>query len=121
MTTTQHTPGPWKLAENPIGWQPLISAEVADSIGPIWHVGIANARGRSHEEAKANARLIAAAPDLLAALKLAKNAIDAALPWLHPDGYRKNALEVEDPHAYCGEIYEEINNAIAKAAGEDQP
>jgi hypothetical protein len=65
--------------------------------------------------------LIAAAPDLLAALKLAKNAIDAALPWLHPDGYRKNALEVEDPHAYCGEIYEEINNAIAKAAGEDQP
>jgi hypothetical protein len=67
----------------------------------------------------ANARLIAAAPELLAALRLAKNAIDAALPWLHPDGYRKNALEVEDPQAYCGEIYEDITAAIAAATGEE--
>jgi hypothetical protein len=113
MTTTQHTPGPWSQGEdNPLN---------------IYgnHASVANVHGThptgasTEEEAIANARLIAAAPELLAALRLAKNAIDAALPWLHPDGYRKNALEVEDPQAYCGEIYEDITAAIAAATGEE--
>lgn len=109
MTTTQHTPhipGPWIREGAKIK---------AISHGKTFTIGQANGRNILKEGNEANARLIAAAPELLAALKLAKNAIDAALPWLHPDGYRKNALEVDDPHAYCGEIYEEINNAIAKA------
>ena len=106
MTTTQHTPGPWKLAENPIGWQPLISAEVADSIGPIWHVGIANARGRSHEEAKANARLIAAAPLMLSALRTALQAM----------GDTYDARDSDDD----GESFRDIiTAAIAAATGRD--
>jgi hypothetical protein len=115
MTTTQHTAGPWTQGDD----NPLSIYGKYTNVATVHGTHATGAR--TEEEARANARLIAAAPDLLAALKLAKNAIDAALPWLHPDGYRKNALEVEDPHAYCGEIYEEINNAIAKAAGEDQP
>jgi hypothetical protein len=105
-----HIPGPWIREGAKIK---------AISHGKTFTIGQANGRNILNEANEANARLIAAAPELLAALRLAKNAIDAALPWLHPDGYRKNALEVEDPHAYCGEIYEDITAAIAAATGEE--
>ena len=63
-----HTPGPWTQDEygsvkTPSGETLLVE-------------GVALA-GRSTEETRANARLIAAAPDLLAALKLAFQALDA--------------------------------------------
>ena len=80
--TDKHTPGPWGLwseeGHDKHG-HPLISV-CRNSQGPLpsgWlsvqpdgeHVCIAEARGKDDETALANARLIAAAPDLLAACK----------------------------------------------------
>ena len=69
MTTAAHTPGPWRhdwqfiVAPDPAGIHPDIHiAEIAES----------DECGRvaSHEQQQANARLIAAAPDLLEAAEL---------------------------------------------------
>ncbi len=69
-----HTPGPWKL--------------VQESVDPSWHI-ITAAGGRItvniHIEAGnatdiANARLIAAAPEMLEALKMAQQVINAHIP-----------------------------------------
>jgi hypothetical protein len=60
--TTAHTPGPWHIGMKP---GPMIygsdSSQVADLRGDLLDRG----------EAQANARLIAAAPDLLAAISRA--------------------------------------------------
>ena len=56
MTNTQHTPGPWAIEPDALGE----SSIVTDNGGTI-----ADVYGRN----PANARLIAAAPDLLAALQ----------------------------------------------------
>ncbi len=56
MADLKHTPGPWKVDEDD---------DVVSATG-LW---VAFAYGDSEEEAKHNARLIAAAPDLLAALR----------------------------------------------------
>ena len=52
-----HTPGPWSIKENAYLNQMI---DVEPSIGCVYGVG---------EEVQANARLIASAPDLLAALE----------------------------------------------------
>ena len=62
-----HTPGPWKAAL-PIGNPPFVSNEgtvVVQKVGPIG----------DYATAEANARLIAAAPELLEALKLLQTAL----------------------------------------------
>lgn len=56
MADLKHTPGPWKVDEDD---------DVVSATG-LW---VAFAYGDSEEEAKHNARLIAAAPDLLEALR----------------------------------------------------
>lgn len=62
MSTTKHTPGPWE-------------AEVRTPIGItyVWQGGTENAIAKVYagviEDAEANARLIAAAPELLDALQ----------------------------------------------------
>ena len=65
----EHTPGPWTIGEdadiNIMG--EVVSISILDSNGDS--VGEADARDLGRSEAVANARLIAAAPDLLAALK----------------------------------------------------
>lgn len=59
---TQHTPGPWKVLNDLSSWHLVpIDAECGK------HIGLAFT-GPPYPEAEANARLIAAAPDLLAAL-----------------------------------------------------
>lgn len=58
---TQHTPGPWKACF-PVGNPPFVGNEgtvIIQKVGPLGNTPIA----------QANARLIAAAPELLAALK----------------------------------------------------
>lgn len=63
---TQHTPGPWQLnADNRIVFVPT-NGFGNDNIAFI------NPEGKAPDLMEANARLIAAAPDLLEALKLAK-------------------------------------------------
>ena len=64
--TTQHTPGPW------------VAVELPTAIAIKSHMGnVANIqRGSMREQQQANARLIAAAPDLLEALKSLADYVD---------------------------------------------
>ena len=67
--TTQHTPGPWELGRvsapntgaTPIRWN-------GESLA--WACGTDSAHGFDEATARANARLIATAPELLDTLKL---------------------------------------------------
>lgn len=94
MTTTKHTPGPWMADHHPINgniWVTSQSVDVAACSGD-------DATG------KANAALIAAAPDLLAAAHLAADIFRRA-KWL-PGG--------TDPEAVA---LSALLAAIAKAEG----
>ncbi len=62
---SQHTPGPW--VTGPLGSSRGVEAQAFDG---SWKNICDKVRGGNPIEAKANAHLIAAAPDLLAALKL---------------------------------------------------
>ena len=91
---TKHTPGPWKLTEHDER-----SARIESRLEFIARIeGI----DWGSEECKANARLIAAAPDLLEALK--------NLLWQHDN----NAGQL------CGMALQDARAAIAKAEGEKQ-
>lgn len=59
----QHTPGPWKVTAND-GWHssPIVIVNCEESIAQASPIG-------SVEEQSANAKLIAAAPELLEALQ----------------------------------------------------
>ena len=67
----KHTPGPWRV-ENPEQFGRDIYAGRVQ-VASTFYIGI------SHEEEGANARLIAAVPDLLAALEQI-----AAISWVIP-------------------------------------
>ena len=90
---TIHTPGPWSLA---IGEHSVLSGGEG---GPFL---VAKMAMHDPEEGRANARLTAAAPDLLAV-----------------------AIELQESAAYWSEydvplgILDRINTAIAKATGND--
>ena len=73
----QHTQGPWIVNLDPrYPSEPCIDAVID---GVVWHVALChNAAGPEDGSAEANARLIAAAPELLATLK-------ALLPTLRAD------------------------------------
>jgi len=80
MTTTTHTPGPWKVEtwkyKTPAREVLTINTKfdaIAQTCG-LWRDG-----DDSANEEEANARLIAAAPDLLAALESQVSALDSAL------------------------------------------
>lgn len=66
MSESKHTPGPWRIFETDhgskiIGIGSEDGAGVADAGFGLW--------GGDSDEARANARLVAAAPELLEALK----------------------------------------------------
>lgn len=94
-TPQAFTPGPWKVRDDradellagaePSGW---VSIEAKE------YQTVASAYNRGYETNKANARLIAAAPELLEALKV----------------YRAK-------FGHCGSAAEQADAAIAKACG----
>lgn len=64
----KHTPGPWEIVEDN-GWLTIRphndkTGLVAGNIGGTYAIGL-----QGHEENKANARLLASAPELLEALQ----------------------------------------------------
>ena len=70
--TTQHTPGPWTTSSLPNGTEWTVSIDDGDMLADL--------TGCPNEQA--NARLIAAAPDLLAALqKIDANAAES-VEWI---------------------------------------
>ena len=91
MTQTNHTPGPWEIDD--------AAFDGLDIVSPQGRVAMLN-NGEPCEDADiwANARLIAAAPDML-----------AALVW---------AVETADTEQYEADWYAAARAAIAKAKGE---
>ncbi|MFY2855016.1 hypothetical protein ACOTJG_13670 [Achromobacter xylosoxidans] len=101
--TTNHTPGPW-VRDTGSGSGCDVRAENGRKVAATW--GINNGdphRPAYRAECDANARLIAAAPELLEALEWALRAMEA-----------RNPLWAE------GERFIAARAAIAKAKGEQQ-
>ena len=115
MSNSKHTPGPWRWTanyepaeleidigtyESPGYWgNPTLMAGDVCVVGcdEYWILG-----GDKYDpDGRANARLIAAAPDLLAALKVAEKAMQADI----------SGIDI-------GASFEQIRAAIAKATGE---
>ena len=67
---TKHTPGPWKAVngDNDLSGYFIRILSISDA-----EIAPARAYGDNKEQRQANARLIAAAPELLAALQLVEN------------------------------------------------
>ena len=105
--STQHTPGPWYVGTefNDQGRHIYAAQKVRHEDGDEWHPLIACTDDDERlVNWQANARLIAAAPDLLEALKLCESNISSLLASAHPKVY--------------GEWLTVVRAAIAKAKGE---
>lgn len=102
MTTAKHTPGPWRTNKD--------GDRVLGKEGPVCDVieckaPVLNEPQSFHaERQKANARLIAAAPDLLAALRTLMAWVDENVDYVEADPLLRVARA-----------------AIAKALGKDTP
>lgn len=100
QSIAKHTPGPWRVftAKPPndhkiIGIGELTGEGIADCGFGVWRGGSA--------EALANARLIAAAPELLAALKAARRYVETCA----------------DPFNKDDHVLKQVDAAIARATG----
>lgn len=110
MSQHPHTPGPWFLytdqvapptilageqVESPFG----VCTEAGDEIASVW-CGSSVGHEISVDEANANAQLLAAAPDMLSAIRSSLGSLEAE--------FGKGRAEVNFPELYA---------AIAKAEG----
>lgn len=85
---SKHTAGPWELKNTADIFTPLGATNAEGIAAPSndgWHIADCDMGGLCLAEVKANARLIAAAPDLLEALESALTAAEfekhPARPW----------------------------------------
>ena len=112
----QHTPGPWLADLETYPFMVRSQAEtwpLVDEIGK--EEGRAGAFVCNTGDNKANARLIAAAPDLLMALKECRNAIQGG-KMIAPYDSRGAGYEQTFGLAFL----DRLNSAIAKANGEQK-
>lgn len=106
----QHTPGPWRIDPgNPhlvlAGDTPIAGAGARQGFNPLVVWG----------EQQANARLIAAAPDLLASLNEIKAALSSGTYCVHRcDG---EMMSLVGDGFTVSDIFERADAAIAKAGG----
>ena len=113
MNNQKHTPGPWKVYR--YGKAALLRLAVGQANPPCNRITDVSAIGRSVEESRANANLIAAAPDLLAicqALHTHVNGINATMRATNRD-YANSTLCVA-----LSELIRDNAAAIAKAEGD---
>lgn len=103
---TKHTPGPWAATR----WQlfePLCGVQIAVSANDRRAIALTGLEGDKDEaESRANARLIAAAPELLAALKQIR------ADWAAIGDERQAPDEIN-----VNEHWDAVDAAIAKAEG----
>lgn len=102
MSENKHTPGPWVATTTPAG-----KGKVTDSNG----FSIANTTAGPYLEQRTNARLIAAAPEMLEAL-------EKAAPYIPGNACDAKAA-LNKPVSECY-ILPMVQDAIAKAKGGDQ-
>ena len=108
MTTTQHTTGPWTQGDDN-------SLSIYGKYTSVAKVDGTHATGaRTEEEAQANARLIASAPELLAALQQAA----LVLKWAVQESKGKVKAEIVGGWAHHAE---KAMGIIAAATGEVRP
>ena len=105
----EHTPGPW-IVTRPFPNRAILLIEQYTETDTAWIARTVDSTGRPHiqKEVEANARLIAAAPDLLAACEL-------SLAWLDSVCDENFSLGAEPEGV---EAKRQIVAAIAKAKGE---
>ena len=121
---TLHTPGPWTFERNgksdsgrepkgvPYFWINL------DAPGHLGGMRCSGHASQTDEESVANARLIAAAPDLLAAAKDAQSAIDGAAQAIADASEWSEDSVGDDTYAQnLTRLAMSIRAAIAKAEG----
>lgn len=80
MPDTEHTPGPWNICGDDRHEQPMITAATGALIAVCAHECV-----KPRGELRANARLIAAAPELAAALASALRWIGSLNDWAGAD------------------------------------
>lgn len=115
MTTAAHTPGPWRFiyrgVDQTANWVSRIPYAIERVVG---NAVLPVADVCDQPQAEANARLSAAAPELLAALQRLIASQDA-----------HNSLHAADGDDYArmfehGQAYDEARLLVAKATGADQ-
>jgi len=102
-----HTPGPWAAHE---GWPSDVWH--VDMPGRTYSIGVSRAdsdEDMAVEEVQANARLIACAPEMLDALRLAADALDLAQAQVDSENDRYNL---------CKRLVA-VKRVIAKAEGSE--
>ena len=104
MSESKHTKGPWFGSREKPVFVPL-KAISCERLG--FSIGWVN--GHREEEAAANARLIAAAPELLEALKIAQQFMSIASDW------NIDEAEIDGEMRSTYDWLEIVNAAIAKA------
>lgn len=119
---SKHTPGPWRVeTEETVSVRDRKDGSVA-TLG--WLSNRMAGPRRSSQEVQANARLIAAAPELLEALKLATNELNIirardGAPQ-HIDWHRGRPLQTSScTEEWWNELTEKCFAAIAKAEGRE--
>lgn len=93
----KHTPGPWKYENDSQGF--ICDSSGSDVVADAWY-------SRDHEVQEANARLIAAAPELL-----------ECLIWAMEQGHLTYHARTKSNVAHCDAV-DRARAAIAKATGE---
>ncbi len=115
--SARHTPGPWEYVPSNENHGPYVSGLFGGDIADCYVMSQPSLPSRANggeskpihfmgEQADANARLIAAAPDLLAMLQLTQDSVCKAYCVHHSDGDVTHVVECENARA-----------AIAKATG----
>ena len=91
--TQKHTPGPWKITEDDYGHEHWFGGAGEGQICVNgWVNGGCKKYPSKWRKLQANARLIAAAPELLEALKLIANAENSALDLAYCKGIARAAI-----------------------------
>ena len=114
MTKSKHTPGPWMAASkaSSIVGLPVV-AKTGRSIASVTFFNLGERFDHHEQESYANARLIAAAPGMLAALKEAADFMSDIARDHHPN-WRP---EMCDPDSVLGKVYAAIARAEGRSEG----
>jgi len=111
---SKHTPGPWKITA---GYdRSTISGGMGESGHPHVVAEVRHPTAFRIDEGPANARLIAASPEMLEALKDAKTTIDAMLSAIDDANDAWPSDNQKKWHEFCA-TFDKVAAAIEKAEG----